>query len=199
MSGETVTRRSLEALVDALRRDLPELRKRYPVASLAVFGSWVRGEQRLSLIHISEPTRQGGSRAAARAAPADRRPDHGRGCAGVSRDVGEALADMVRYAETAIRLVGTLTLEQLQADERTSLALERAIEILGEAAGRVPQEWRERHPELPWREMVGIRNRLAHACFATELFILHEITTKLLPPLLPILNDIVRKARQPQG
>ena len=38
--------------------------------------------------------------------------------------------------------------------------------------------------------MIGTRNRLAHAYFATELFILHEIATKLLPPLLPRLNEM---------
>jgi uncharacterized protein with HEPN domain len=115
------------------------------------------------------------------------------------RDVGDDLADMARYAETAVRLVGGLTLEELQADERTSLALERAVEILGEAARRVPQDWRGRFPDLPWREMVGIRNRLAHAYFATELFILHEIATKLLPPLLPRFRAVADEARDPTG
>jgi uncharacterized protein with HEPN domain len=111
------------------------------------------------------------------------------------RDVGDDLADMARYAETAVRLVGRLTLDELQADERTSLALERAVEIPGEAARRVPQDWRGRFPDLPWREMVGVRNRLAHAYFATELFILHEIATTLLPPLLPRLRAVADGAR----
>ena len=106
---------------------------------------------------------------------------------------------MARYAETAIRLVGVLTLDELQADERTSLALERAVEILGEAARRIPQDWRERYPDLPWREMVGTRNRLAHAYFATELFILHEIATKLLPPLLPRLRAVASSAQRAAG
>lgn len=115
------------------------------------------------------------------------------------RDVGDDLTDMARSAEIAVRLVGTMTLEELQEDERTSLALERAIEILGEAARRVPQDWRERHPDLPWREMVGTRNRLAHAYFATERFILHEIATKLLPPLLPHLRAVAEEFRGPAG
>ena len=62
-----------------------------------------------------------------------------------------------------MRPVETMTLEELQADERTGLALERAIEILGEAAARVPQDWRDRPPGLPWREMIGTRDRLDHA------------------------------------
>lgn len=106
------------------------------------------------------------------------------------RDVRDYLDDMVRYAEIAVRLTEDRSLEQLASDERTSLALERAIEILGEAASKVPVEWRARYPDLPWREMIGLRHRLAHGCFATELFILHEVATMLLPPLLPRLREV---------
>jgi uncharacterized protein with HEPN domain len=110
------------------------------------------------------------------------------------REIRDYVADMSRYAETAVRLVEGTTLEDLAADERTSLALERAIEILGEAASRIPPEWRARHPDPPWREMIGTRHRLAHGYFATELFILHEIATLLLPPLLPRLRELAASA-----
>jgi len=106
------------------------------------------------------------------------------------REVRDYLEDMARYAETAARLVAGMTLEQIVADERTSLALERAIEILGEAANRMPADTRARYPDVPWREMIGTRNRLAHGYLATELFILHEVATVLLPPLLPRLREM---------
>lgn len=54
--------------------------------------------------------------------------------------------------------------------------------------------WREHHLKLPWHEMIGMRNQLVHAYFTTELFILHEVATKLLPPLLPRLQAIVDAA-----
>ena len=54
------------------------------------------------------------------------------------REVRDCLADMARYADVAVRLVDGMTFEDLTADERTSLALERAIDILGEAASRIP-------------------------------------------------------------
>ena len=66
-------------------------------------------------------------------------------------------------------------------------ALERAIEILGEAAARVPKDLRDRHPDLPWREMIGTRNRLAHAYFATELFILHGFDGHDMAQETPVL------------
>lgn len=108
----------------------------------------------------------------------------------IGRDIRDYLDDMVRYVEVAVRLAEGRSLEQLASDERTSLALERAMEILGEAASKVLVEWRTRYPDLPWREMIGLRHRLAHGCFATELFILHEVATMLLPPLLPRLREM---------
>lgn len=65
------------------------------------------------------------------------------------RNVGDALADMARYSATAVRLVGTMTLDELRADERTSLALERSIGVLGEAAARVPQDRATVTPTCP--------------------------------------------------
>lgn len=110
------------------------------------------------------------------------------------RIVRDYLDDMIRFVESAVRLAEGRSLEQLARDERDSLALERAPEILGEAASKVPVEWRERHADLPWREMIGLRHRLAHAYFATELFILHEVATVLLPPLLPRLREVAASA-----
>ena len=91
-----------------------------------------------------------------------------------------------------------MTLDEVAADERTSLALERAIEILGEAAGKVPPDWRAQDLDLPWRQMTRTRHRLAHACFAAELFILDEVATVLLPPLLPHLQEMVEAPDEPQ-
>ena len=67
--------------------------------------------------------------------------------------------------ETAVRLVDEASLEEVQADERTVLALERAMEeIMGEAARRPPPEFRGRYHDIPWPEMIGTRQRLAHGC-----------------------------------
>jgi uncharacterized protein with HEPN domain len=55
---------------------------------------------------------------------------------------------------------------------------------VGEAAGRVSPEYRAAHPELPWMEMSGLRNRLAHAYFDIDLDVLLDIVAKDLPPLI---------------
>jgi uncharacterized protein with HEPN domain len=110
------------------------------------------------------------------------------------REVRDYIADIAHYAEAAVRLVGESSLEQVQADERTVLALERAIEIMGEAAGKLPPEFRSRHRDIPWPEMIGTRHRLAHGYFATELAILHRIAQVHLPPLLARLRRLAVEA-----
>ena len=90
--------------------------------------------------------------------------------------------------------MGEASLEQIQADERTVLALERAIKIIGAAASKLPPEFRSRHHDVPWPEMIGTRHRLAHGYFATELAILHRIAQVHLPPLLVRLRQLVVEA-----
>ena len=118
-----------------------------------------------------------------------------------SREVRDYIADLLHYAEAAVRLVGASTLDELAADERSALALERALEILGEAAGKLPREFRDEHPDLLWREMIGVRQRLAHAYFATDLAILHRVrpgTPSAAAPALPRARHRGRR-RPPAG
>ena len=79
----------------------------------------------------------------------------------MTRDWREFLADVARYSEIAADLVAGSERAD-PADTTLVLALERALEIVGEAAGKMPAEVRVRYPDLPWQAMIGARNRLAH-------------------------------------
>ena len=79
----------------------------------------------------------------------------------------------------------------LDADRTLNLALVRLLEIVGEAAGRVPEEWRSQHPGIPWSQIVGLRNRLIHAYDEVDMDILWEILSSDLPALLAELDQIL--------
>lgn len=76
-----------------------------------------------------------------------------------------------------------MTFEQFCADEKTVDAVIRNLEIIGEAAGHVPLEIQEKHPDLAWLEMRGMRNIVAHEYFGVSLPIIWRAIEKDLSPL----------------
>ena len=65
-------------------------------------------------------------------------------------------------AHQAIRFTDGMTVEALRRDERTTMAALYAITIVGEALSQVSPEFRSRRPDVPWRDAIGMRNRLVH-------------------------------------
>lgn len=77
-----------------------------------------------------------------------------------------------------------------------SLALIRLLEIIGQAAKGVSLEYRMNHPNIAWKNMTGMRDRLIHGYFDVDLDIVWETVTKDLPPLIAQLEPLLaEKAR----
>jgi uncharacterized protein with HEPN domain len=72
-----------------------------------------------------------------------------------------------------------------------NLALTRLIEIMGEAANRVPDSVQEQYPELPWMQMITARNRLIHGYDSVDFDILWAIVKNDLPPVIQDLKRIL--------
>ncbi len=79
----------------------------------------------------------------------------------------------------------------LARDRVLTLALVRCIEIIGEAASRVSDTVRSQHPEVPWAEIIGMRNRLVHAYFDVDLERVRDTLALDLPPLIVQLEQIL--------
>jgi uncharacterized protein with HEPN domain len=79
----------------------------------------------------------------------------------------------------------------LDEDEMLRFALVRAIEIIGEAASKVSPEGRQQMTGVPWREAIGIRNRLVHAYFDIDLDVLWKTATTAIPELSAQLETIL--------
>ena len=106
------------------------------------------------------------------------------------RDTGYLL-DMLEHARGAAQAVGGRTFEEYANDENLRFAVERRIEIIGEAAGRVSDAFREAHPEIPWRKIIAQRNVLAHEYGEIEDEILWQVATVSLPELTVLLEPLV--------
>ena len=81
----------------------------------------------------------------------------------------------------------------LDTDRKLSLSLVRLLEIIGEAARGITMEFRIEHSELPWKSMIGMRDRLVHGYFDVNLDVVWETVTNDLPPLIEKLEKIVTK------
>jgi uncharacterized protein with HEPN domain len=105
------------------------------------------------------------------------------------------LRHMLDHAREAVALARGKTREDLDAERQLNLSLVRLLEIVGEAASRVPNEVYIRYPEIPWPEIVSMRNRLIHGYDAVDFDILWQIITHDLPPLIAALEKIIQPER----
>ena len=81
----------------------------------------------------------------------------------------------------------------LDEDEKLSLSVVRLIEILGEAAKYVSESCRQQHPDIPWRDIAGTRDRLIHGYFDVDFNIVWQIVSVDLLTLVPQLENILNK------
>jgi uncharacterized protein with HEPN domain len=98
---------------------------------------------------------------------------------------------MLDHAREAMVLAQGKTRADLDSDRLLELALVRLLEIVGEAANRVPQGVRATCPDIPWPQIVALRNRLIHGYNAIDLDILWQIVAQDLPPLVAALEGIL--------
>ena len=85
--------------------------------------------------------------------------------------------------ESARRFASGRTRADLDRDEMLLFALTRAIQIVGEAAAKMSEESRRDIPDVPWQEIIGMRNRLVHAYMDVDLDLLWKTVMDALPPV----------------
>ena len=109
----------------------------------------------------------------------------------MSRDRRYYLEDIARSCEKIQRFTAGMTLEAFLADERTYDAVVRNLEILGEAAKRVPDDTRIVLPGVEWKKAAGMRDMLAHAYFGIDNNILWDVIQNKLPPLYAEIKEFL--------
>jgi uncharacterized protein with HEPN domain len=109
-------------------------------------------------------------------------------------------ADLIRVrhmldaAREALGFVGRKNRSALEKDRMLLLAILKDLEILGEAAGRVTERFRARHPEIPWSAIIATRNRLIHGYFDVDLEVVWETVAKDLPRVAKALSGILSRS-----
>lgn len=101
------------------------------------------------------------------------------------------LKHMLDSAEAVLSFIEGKTRQQLDTERLLASGIIRELEILGEAAVAITQETKEKFPELPWKQVVGMRNRLIHAYFDIDYDIVWKTICEALPPLVKQLQRVI--------
>jgi len=102
------------------------------------------------------------------------------------RDIFESIEKIETY-------VKGISFDEFMDDAKTQDAVVRNLEIIGEASNKIPKDIQHRYTEIPWTQIVGMRNRLIHAYFVVDHEIVWEIITKELPELKKEISKILEE------
>ena len=100
------------------------------------------------------------------------------------------LDHMIGAAENAMEFVSGRERSELDTNRMLLFAVVRAVEILGEAASKISEESRSAHGAVPWKAIIGMRNRLVHAYFDINTQTVWETATVEIPAILPLLRQL---------
>lgn len=113
----------------------------------------------------------------------------------MKREIGDYIQDIAEAMDKAMKFVEGMSYEDFVKDDRTVFAVIRALEIIGEAVKNIPQEFRVEHPEIPWRDMAGMRDKLVHEYFGVKLEVIWKTIKEEIPPLKPLFEKILESKR----
>ncbi len=109
----------------------------------------------------------------------------------MKRDVALYLKDILEAIKSIEKFVADMTLEEFRTDDKTSSAVIRKFEIIGEATKNIPKVIKQKYPDIPWKEMVGFRDKLIHFYFGIKYELVWDTIKIEIPNLKPKLKEIL--------
>ena len=106
----------------------------------------------------------------------------------MKRTYRDYVADLLSSLREIEEFTRGLAFESFARDRKTVNAVLRSLEVMGEAAKRIPADIRQQHPTIPWRRMAAMRDKLIHEYAGVDLEIVWVVVKEELPPLGPMLE-----------
>jgi len=114
----------------------------------------------------------------------------------VKREILDYIEDISSAMDKAMDFVKNMSYEEFTRDDKTVYAVVRAIEIIGEAVKNIPGNVRKNYPEIPWKDMAGMRNKVIHEYFGVKLNIVWRTVKEEIPPLKPLFEKILKELEE---
>ena len=96
----------------------------------------------------------------------------------MKREIGDYIEDILEAMTNAIEFTKDMSYDEFVKDTKTVYAVIRAIEIIGEAVKNIPEETRKKYPDIPWRSMAGMRDKVIHAYFGVKIERIWEVVKR---------------------
>lgn len=109
------------------------------------------------------------------------------------REYGDYLKDILDAMDETAEFTEGMSFEVFAQDRKTINAVVRSLQVLGEAAKRIPDNLRAQTPDVPWKYMTGMRDKLLHEYFGVDLSIVWGVMKDELPPLRPAIERLLKR------
>jgi len=111
----------------------------------------------------------------------------------MKREVGDFIEDIINAMDKALKFVEGMSYEEFAQDDKTIFAVVRAIEITGEAVKNVPDDIKKKYPEIPWKGMAGMRDKVIHGYFGVDLKVVWDTVKKRIPEVKPLFERMLEE------
>ena len=110
----------------------------------------------------------------------------------MKREYGDYIEDIIDSMDKMKEFTENMSYQDFIKDEKTIFAVVRAIEIIGEGVKNIPEFLRKKYPEIPWKDMAGMRDRSIHGYFGVKLDIVWDTAKVEIPDLKPKFRKILK-------
>jgi len=107
------------------------------------------------------------------------------------RDIKDYLNDILEKIADIGAFIEGMGYEDLETDKKTQYAVIRCLEVIGEAAKKIPDKSREKHAGIPWQEVSGMRDKLIHEYFGVDLNTVWDTIQEDLSPLKEAIENLL--------
>lgn len=111
----------------------------------------------------------------------------------IERELATFFQDILKMISAIERFMAGMNFEDFKQDERTIFSVKRALEIIGETVKNVPQSLRIKYPDIPWKSIAGMRDKLIHEYWKTDVEVVWATTQRYVPKLKVLIARVIEE------